>query len=97
LYCTAAILAVKLNPARPKRVNGPRDDLTRFWELPLSGLKRVAPFMLFGPVSGPLLAGVVFNLRDGRPILAGLYAIALAEAVIFIPAITAKLSLNLLH
>jgi hypothetical protein len=62
----------------------------------LSGFKRVAPFFLFGPVSGPLLAGVVFNLRDGRPILAGLYAIALAEAVIFIPAITAKLSLNLL-
>lgn len=62
----------------------------------LSAVKRVAPFLVFGPVSGPLLAGVVYNLKDGRPVLAALYAIALAEAVIFIPAVTAKLGLNLI-
>lgn len=62
----------------------------------MSAIKRVAPFFVFGPVSGPLLAGVVYNLKDGRPVLAGLYAIALAEAVILIPAVTAKLGLNLI-
>ena len=28
---------------------------------------RVAPFLVFGPISGPLMAGVVFNFREGRP------------------------------
>ncbi len=57
--------------------------------------KRLAPFFLAGPISGPLLAGVVFNLKEGRPVLAGLYAIALTEVVVFLPLITAKLGLNL--
>jgi len=60
----------------------------------LSRLKRIAPFLLLGPVSGPLTAGIVFNLRDGRPVLAGLYAIALAEFVFLLPVLTAKLSLQ---
>ena len=59
-------------------------------------VKRLAPFFLAGPISGPLLAGVVFNLRGGRPILASLYAIALAEVTICLPAITAKLGLDVL-
>ena len=59
-------------------------------------LKRLAPFLLAGPISGPLLAGVVFNFREGRPVLGSLYAIALAEIVIFLPLITAKLGLGLL-
>lgn len=60
----------------------------------MSRLKRIAPFLLLGPVSGPLTAGIVFNLRDGRPVLAGLYAIALAEFVFLLPVLTAKLSLQ---
>jgi hypothetical protein len=44
-----------------------------------------------------LLAGVVLNFRQGRPVLGSLYAIALAEMTVFLPAITAKLSLGLLH
>lgn len=62
---------------------------------PLSRFKRLAPFFIVGPISGPLLAGVVFNLRDGRPVLAGLYAIALVEYVTLLPALVAKLGLNL--
>jgi hypothetical protein len=58
--------------------------------------KRLAPFFLAGPISGPLLAGVVFNFREGRPILGSLYAIALTEVVVFLPLITAKLGINLL-
>jgi len=61
----------------------------------VSRFKRVAPFFLVGPVSGPLLAGVVLNYRDGRPVLATLYAIALVQYAILLPAITAKLGLSL--
>lgn len=62
----------------------------------LVGLKRVAPFFLAGPISGPLLAGVVFNAREGRPVLAGLYAIALVEFTFLLPYVTASLGLKLL-
>ena len=62
----------------------------------LARLKRLAPFFLIGPISGPLLAGVVFNLRGGRPVLAGLYAVALVEFVVLLPVVTARLGLNLL-
>ena len=61
-----------------------------------AGLKRVAPFLLIGPISGPLAAGVYFNLREGRPVLAGLYAIALIEIAITLPLITVHLGLRLL-
>ncbi|HEY2709408.1 MAG TPA: hypothetical protein VGI95_15265 [Caulobacteraceae bacterium] len=61
-------------------------------------MKRLAPFFLAGPISGPLLAGVVLNFRAGRPVLASLYAIALAEITICLPLITAKLGVaTLLH
>ena len=59
-------------------------------------VKRLAPFFLAGPISGPLLAGVVLNLRGGRPLLASLYAIALAEVTVCLPIITAKLGLAVL-
>jgi hypothetical protein len=39
---------------------------------------RLAPFLVLGPVSGPLTAGIVLNLRAGRPVLAALYGVALA-------------------
>lgn len=50
--------------------------------------KRVAPFFLIGPVSGPLLAGVVFNFREGRPVLGSLYAVALVEFIVLLPTLT---------
>ena len=59
-------------------------------------LRRVAPFLLLGPISGPLLAGVVFNFRDGRPVLGTLYAIALVQCAFLLPALVAKLGINLL-
>ena len=60
-----------------------------------AGLRRVAPFFLVGPISGPLLAGVVLNVKDGRPVLAGLYAIALIEYCLLLPALVAKLGVDL--
>jgi hypothetical protein len=58
--------------------------------------KRLAPFLLVGPISGPLLAGVVWNFRDGKPVLASLYGVALVEFVFLLPAVTGKLGLNLI-
>ncbi len=55
--------------------------------------RRLAPFFLAGPISGPLLAGVLLNFKEGRPVLGTLYAILLAEVTIFLPLITAKLGL----
>ena len=59
-------------------------------------LRRVAPFFLVGPISGPLLAGVVLNMKDGRPVLAGLYAVALIEYAILLPTLVARLGMNLI-
>jgi hypothetical protein len=58
--------------------------------------KRLAPFFLLGPVSGPLTAGVVFNFREGRPVLALLYAVALIEFIVLLPAFVAYLSVKVL-
>ena len=59
-------------------------------------LKRIAPYLLLGPISGPLLAGVVINFREGRPVLGSLYAIALVEIAIALPYITASLGFRFL-
>ncbi|MBT9472716.1 MAG: hypothetical protein V4514_22445 [Pseudomonadota bacterium] len=61
----------------------------------MSRIKRLGPFLLLGPISGPLVAGVVFNLREGRPVLASLYAMALAEFTFLLPVVTAHLGLQL--
>jgi hypothetical protein len=58
--------------------------------------KRLAPFFLAGPISGPLLAGVVLNFKEGRPVLGSLYAVLLTEITIYLPLITAKLGLAIL-
>ena len=59
----------------------------------MSRFKRLAPYFLIGPVSGPLLAGVVHNLRGGRPVLGVMYAVALAEYALLLPTLIAKLAL----
>jgi len=52
---------------------------------------RLAPFLLMGPVSGPFLAGVVLNFRGGRPVLAGLYSVALGLWLVLLPVMTARM------
>jgi hypothetical protein len=59
-------------------------------------LKRIAPYLLLGPISGPLIAGVVINFREGRPVLGSLYAIAAVEIAIALPLITASLGFRFL-
>ncbi|MFN3523532.1 MAG: hypothetical protein ACK4YQ_14890 [Phenylobacterium sp.] len=58
-------------------------------------LKQVAPFLLIGPISGPLLAGAVINYREGRPVLGSMYSIAFVQYLFLLPALTAKLGVNL--
>ena len=62
----------------------------------MSRFKRLAPYFLIGPISGPLFAGVVINLKGGRPVLAALYTIALIQYVVLLPAVAAKLGLQAL-
>jgi hypothetical protein len=47
-------------------------------------MKRVLPFLILGPITGPLVAGIVYNIRE-RPILGGLYAVALASVSVALP------------
>jgi len=61
----------------------------------MSRLKRLAPYFLIGPISGPLVAGVVINLRDGRPMLASLYGVLLIQYIVLLPTLVAKLGLSL--
>jgi hypothetical protein len=68
---------------------GPDSRLQR--ERALSRTARLAPFFLIGPISGPFLAGILFNFRDGRPVLGSLYAVALALYITILPAMAVKL------
>ena len=61
----------------------------------MSNLKRIAPYLLIGPISGPLVAGIVINWRDGRPGLAAMYGFFLANYVVLLPLATAKFGLHL--
>ena len=63
---------------------------------PLVRWKRLAPFFLLGPISGPLAAGVVFNLREGRPVLATLYAVELGLLTLLLQVVVGVLTLKLL-
>jgi hypothetical protein len=57
----------------------------------MAKVHRVVPFLLLGPITGPIVAGIVFNFREGRPVLGSLYAILLVELTICLPLITARL------
>ncbi len=62
----------------------------------LSRFKKLAPFLLLGPISGLLVAGAVYNFRDGRPIVAGLYGVALVAFTFLLPYVVAVLGLRLI-
>lgn len=48
-------------------------------------------YIALGPISGPLAAGAVRNWRKGHRVLAGLYVIALIEAIVLTPVALAHL------
>ncbi len=53
--------------------------------LTVGRVARLAPYFVLGPISGPLTAGVVVNLRDGRPFLASMYGFLLASWLLLTP------------
>jgi hypothetical protein len=59
---------------------------------PMIRWKRLAPYFLAGPISGPLLAGAVLNFNAGRPVLGGLYAVALAQYTVLLPVAAAHMT-----
>jgi hypothetical protein len=61
-----------------------------------SRLKRLAPYLLLGPITGPLCMAMVHHFRGGRPVLATLYGIAMVEIIVLLPVITAGLGLRVL-
>jgi hypothetical protein len=63
----------------------------------MSRFRRLAPYFVLGPLTGPCVAGVVHNLRDGRPVLAGLYMVALLETIFLFPPIVAVLTARTAH
>lgn len=63
----------------------------------LARIKRLAPYFLLGPVSGPLVAGIVHNFRGGRPVLGTMYAVLLLEFIYLLPVLSAKYIPTLVH
>jgi hypothetical protein len=59
-------------------------------------LKRIAPYLLLGPISGPLVAAITRNFRNGHPILGGLYAILLVQYTILLPAVAVSMGIKLI-
>ncbi|HEX8569031.1 MAG TPA: hypothetical protein VF699_03785 [Caulobacteraceae bacterium] len=51
-----------------------------------SRARRVGPFLVLGPLTGPLVAGVVLNLRRGNRVLASMYAYLLVYGTFGLPA-----------
>jgi hypothetical protein len=62
----------------------------------LSRFKTIAPYLLLGPISGLLVYGAVYNFRDGRPIIAGLYGVALVAFSIGLPYVVAVMGWRLI-
>jgi len=62
----------------------------------LSRFKKIAPYLLFGPISGLLIYGAVYNFRDGRPIIASLYGAALVAFSIGLPYLVAIMGWRLI-
>jgi hypothetical protein len=56
----------------------------------LSVVRRVAPFLLLGPLTGPLAAGLVFCLRAHRPVMAVIYGVGILEVWFGLPTILGR-------
>ena len=63
---------------------------------PLSRFKKIAPYLLFGPISGLLVYGAVYNFRDGRPVIASLYGAALVAFSLGLPYVVAIMGWRLI-
>jgi hypothetical protein len=63
-----------------------------------TSVARLAPYFALGPISGPLTAGVVVNMRGGRPVLASMYGFLLASWLLLAPIVLVRhLPLGVAH
>lgn len=60
----------------------------------MTRLRRLAPYFVVGPISGPLLAGAVINFREGRPVLGSFYAVALMEYAVLLSLLVGHIGLT---
>jgi hypothetical protein len=59
---------------------------------------RLAPYFALGPISGPLTAGIVVNMRGGRPVLASMYGFLLVSWLLLAPVeLVHLLPINVAH
>jgi hypothetical protein len=55
-------------------------------------MPRWAPYAILGPITGPLTLRLYRSLKAGRPILAGLYGLAILETYVVLPIILLELT-----
>jgi hypothetical protein len=48
-------------------------------------VRRMLPFLLLGPLTGPLTAGLIFTAREGRFGMAAVYLVGVVEVVFGLP------------
>ena len=51
---------------------------------------RVAPFLVLGPLTGPLALGLFHSVKQGRHWMGGVYALGIVEVVFGLPAVLTK-------
>jgi hypothetical protein len=56
--------------------------------------KRIVPFLVLGPISGPLTAAITFNVQEGRPFLASLYGILLLLYIFLLPTLAVSMGIK---
>jgi hypothetical protein len=63
----------------------------------IARLKHIAPFLLLGPLTGPLVAGLLASVSAQRPFMVFIYALGLIEVALGLPAILTKELVFLTH
>ena len=56
----------------------------------LAALIRFAPFLVLGPLTGPLTAGLFNSLKTGRHFMGGVYALGIIEVFLGLPMLLAR-------
>ena len=54
-------------------------------------LPRWAPYLVLGPITGPMALRLYRSLEARRPVLAGLYGLAILETYVLLPLILLEL------
>lgn len=55
----------------------PADRRNASLDIVMSIFLRIAPWLILGPITGPLVEGVYRNARSSNPVLASMYGVAL--------------------